>query len=56
MMRNNIELRYDEHEKWLRELAKVEQIRVLVNKLVNIVSDQMVERERSMKYPNAAMA
>ena len=49
-------MRYDEHEKWLGELAKVEQIRILVNRLVNIVSDQMVERERAMKYPNESIA
>ena len=52
MIENGIVLRYDEDQDWHDELIKVDHIRIKINILVNMLSDQMVEREDNQWYPN----
>ena len=45
MIQNKLALKYDEGQDWHEELIKNEHIRVKINILVNMIADQMVERE-----------
>ena len=55
MIEYNIVLKYDADQDWCDELIKVDDIRIKINILVNMVADQMAEREDNQWYPNEKM-